>query len=327
MMISTPVTQEGTLLKEATPSLPSPITHSGFVALVGRPNVGKSTLLNQLLGEKIAICSPVMQTTRHRIRGILTHEEKQLILLDTPGFSKPVDKLGEFLVEEGHAALSEADVLACIMDITEAPGKGDAWVIEQACKTGRPVFLILNKVDRLRQNLALQQHRVSTYVELFEQYGAKPKAVLRLSARTGRNREGLLEALFMALPFGPAYYDADALTDQRLREMVAELVREQVLLNTQDELPHSVAIGIDTFDETDERITRIQATIYVNKKSQQGMLIGKGGSMIKRIGEGARRKAETLLGKKVFLGLDIKLKQNWRKDDAFLKRVNLALPE
>jgi GTPase len=299
---------------------------SGFVALVGRPNVGKSTLLNQLLGERIAICSPVMQTTRHRIRGIATRENAQLIMLDTPGFSKPIDKLGEFLVEEGHAALSEADVLACVMDITSEPGRGDAWVIEQACNTGRPVFLILNKVDRLRQNVELQRVRTQAYVSLFEARGVKPARILHTSAKTGRQKEVVLDALFHALPLGPAYYEADTLTDQRLREMVAELIREQVLLNTQDELPHSVAIGIDEFDESDEAITHIYATVYVNKKSQQGMVVGKNGAMIKRIGEGARKRAEHLLDRKVYLRLDVKTKNNWRKDDAFLKRINLALP-
>ncbi|XVJ51801.1 MAG: GTPase Era [Vampirovibrio sp.] len=300
---------------------------SGFVALVGRPNVGKSTLLNQLMGQKIAICSPVMQTTRHRIRGVMTRPDAQLVILDTPGFSKPIDALGTFLVKEGYAALKEADVLFCVMDITSPPGRGDAWIVEQALSTKRPVYLILNKVDRLTGNPALYEERSKAYQQLFLTAKGIYKRCLHTSAKTGKQKNVLTEAMFESLPKGPKYYEDDTLTDQRLREMVAELVREQVLLNTQDEIPHSVAIGVDVFDETHEKMPHLYVTLYVNRKSQRGMLIGKAGTMIRLIGERARLKIERLLGEQVFLKLDVKVKENWRKDVKFLQGLNLALPQ
>jgi GTP-binding protein Era len=300
---------------------------SGFVALIGRPNVGKSTLLNQLMGEKLAICSPVMQTTRHRIRGVVTRPDAQLVILDTPGFSKPIDELGTFLVKEGYAALKEADVLFCVMDITSAPGKGDAWIVEQAVRSKRPVYLILNKVDRLTGNPALYEERTKAYQQLFLSAKGIYKRCLHTSAKTGKQKAVILEAMFESLPTGPKYYEDDTLTDQRMREMVAELVREQVLLNTQDEIPHSVAIGVEVFDETPEKMPHIYVTLYVNRKSQRGMLIGKAGSMIRLIGEKARTKVERLLGQQVFLKLDVKVKENWRKDTQFLQSINLALPK
>jgi GTP-binding protein Era len=300
---------------------------SGFVALLGRPNVGKSTLLNQLIGEKLAICSPVMQTTRHRIRGVITRYDAQLVILDTPGFSKPIDELGTFLVKEGYAALKEADVLFCVMDITSAPGKGDAWIVEQAVRSKRPVYLILNKVDRLTGNPALYEERTKAYQQLFLTAKGIYKRCLHTSAKTGKQKAVLVEAMFESLPAGPKYYEDDTLTDQRMREMVAELVREQVLLNTQDEIPHSVAIGVDVFDETHEKMPHIYVTLYVNRKSQRGMLIGKEGSMIRLIGEKARTKVERLLGEQVFLKLDVKVKENWRKDTKFLQSINLAMPK
>ena len=300
---------------------------SGFVALIGRPNVGKSTLLNQLIGEKLAICSPVMQTTRHRIRGIMTRPDAQLVILDTPGFSKPIDELGTFLVREGHAALKEADVLFCVMDITSPPGKGDAWIVEQALASKRPVYLVLNKVDRLTGNPALYAERTKAYQDLFPKSHGFYKRCLHTSAKTGKQNAFWVDAMFESLPQGPKYYHAATLPDHRLREMVAELVREQVLLNTQDELPHSVAIGVDVFDETHEKMPHIYVTLYVNRKSQRGMLIGKGGTMIGLIGEKARQRVEHLLGSQVFLKLDVKVKENWRKDLKFLQSLNLALPK
>jgi GTP-binding protein Era len=316
---------------------PAPKPHrSGFVALIGRPNVGKSTLLNHLVGQKVAITSPVMQTTRHRIRGVITRPNAQLVVLDCPGFSKPVDTLGGYLVQEGSAALDEADVLALVMDITEPPGGGDLWLIEQVKRQNKPFILILNKADRLAQNPQLIKERQAAYqapilgvvvagkVQKVPQ-GSPFKGTLVVSAKTGKHLLPLQERLFELLPQGPAYYEADALTDQRMREMCAELIREQVLLQTQDELPHSVAVGIELFDETQEPV-RIEATLYVNQNSQKGMVIGKDGERIKAIGTKARKPIEALLGVPVFLGLRVKLKQNWRKDTPFLKSLGLAPP-
>lgn len=297
---------------------------SGFVALLGRPNVGKSTLLNRLVGQKIAITSPVAQTTRHRIKGVVTSEKGQIIFLDTPGFSKPLDRLGNYLTDEGMAALSEADLFVMVVDVTQPPGKGDAWVAEQLKETGKFVLLVVNKIDTLKNKPAkLQEHR-TLYGDLFKSY-ANHK-VLSVSAKTGKHMTELIDMVVRKLPEGPAYYPEDAVTDQRLREITAEIIREKVLLNTREEIPHSVAIGLESFDETDPEITRIDATLYVDQKSQKGILIGHEGSMIKTIGMEARVEIETLLEQKVHLALNVKVRENWRKDTKFLKSLGLAPP-
>jgi GTP-binding protein Era len=298
---------------------------SGFVALLGRPNVGKSTLLNRLVGQKIAITSPVPQTTRHRIKGVVSNEKGQVIFLDTPGFSKPLDKLGTFLTDESLAALSEADAFLMVVDVSIPPGKGDEWVAAQIRATGKFVLLVLNKSDILKNKpVKLLEHR-KAYNDLFKEY---PKAkALSVSAKTGKNLSELIETAIRKLPEGPAYYPEDAVTDQRLREITAEIIREKVLLNTREEIPHSVAIGIETFNEDNPEITHIEATLYVDQKSQKGILIGQAGSMIKEIGIQARYEIEKLLEQKVHLALNVKLKENWRKDRVFLKSLGLAPPE
>jgi len=297
---------------------------SGFVALLGRPNVGKSTLLNRIVGQKIAIESPVAQTTRHRIKGVVTTEKGQIVFLDTPGFSKAVDKLGEYLTQEAEAALSEADAFVMVVDGGQTPGKGDAWVAEQVRKTGKFVLLVVNKADVVK-DAGKRPERLAAYKELFKDY---PNwQAIWVSAKTGKNVESIADTVIRRLPEGPAYYPEDAATDQRLREIAAEMIREKVLLNTREEIPHSVAVGIETFDESDPGITRIKATLYVDQESQKGILIGGGGKMIKTIGTQARKDIETLLeGQKVHLELLVKLKKNWRKDDAFLKSLGLAPP-
>lgn len=298
---------------------------SGFAALLGRPNVGKSTLLNRLVGQKIAITSPVAQTTRHRIKGVVSSEKGQIVFLDTPGFSKPLDKLGNFLTDESLAALSEADCFIMVVDVSMPPGKGDEWVASQIRETGKFVLLVLNKSDILKNKpVKLLEHR-KAYNELFKGY---PHAkALSVSAKTGKHMSELVETIIRKLPEGPAYYPDDAVTDQRLREISAEIIREKVLLNTREEIPHSVAIGIESFDESDPGIVRIEATLYVDQKSQKGILIGQAGSMIKEIGTQARIEIETLLEQKVHLALNVKLKENWRKDRGFLKSLGLAPPD
>lgn len=298
---------------------------SGFVALLGRPNVGKSTLLNRVVGQKIAITSPVAQTTRHRIKGVVTSEKGQVIFLDTPGFSKPLDKLGNYLTLEGKAALSEADLFILVVDVSQIPGRGDAWVAEQIRATGKFFILVLNKIDTLKNKPAkLQEHR-ALYSELLKGY--PDSQMIGISAKTGKSTDDLMDMIVRKLPEGPAYYPEDAVTDQRMREITAEIIREKVLLNTQDEIPHSVAIGIESFDESDPEITRIEASLYVDQKSQKGMLIGKGGTMIKTIGMQAREEIEEMIEGKVHLGLQVKIKENWRKDPVFLKSLGLAPPD
>lgn len=294
---------------------------SGFVAILGRPNVGKSTLLNRLVGQKVAIESPVAQTTRHRIKGVVTVAKGQIIFLDTPGFSKPMDSLGEYLTQESFAALSEADLFVMVVDGTMPAGKGDEWVAAHLRKTGKFVLLVINKIDRLKAEE--RQGIRESYEGLFAGY--ESWKVLSVSARTGKHVGEMIEILVRKLPKGPAYYPEDALTDQRLREISAEIVREKVLLHTQEEIPHSVAVGIERFEEA-EGMTSIYATLYVDQKSQKGILIGAEGSMIKRIGTEARRELEQMMEGKVYLDLRVKVRENWRKDAQFLKSLGLAPP-
>jgi GTP-binding protein Era len=302
---------------------------SGFVAIVGRPNVGKSTLLNRLVGEKIAITSPVSQTTRHRIRGVVTTPQGQIVFLDTPGFSKPVDRLGEYLVDEATAAVQEADAFMVVMDGSQPPGKGDEWVAQQVLHAAGPdklILLIINKVDQVKHLLPeARLERRAAYAALFGD--RKALQVLMVSAKTGKQVDSITQTLVRALPEGPAYYPEDAMTDQRLREMVAEIIRERVLHHTREEIPHSVAVGIEAFLEDEAQgLTRITATLYVDQKSQKGILIGAKGQMVKTIGTEARQQAEILMGGKVHLELTVKVKENWRKDAQFLKMLGLAPP-
>lgn len=297
----------------------------GFVAVVGRPSVGKSTLLNRLVGQKIAITSHVPQTTRHRIKGVITRLEGkpphgQLILFDTPGFGKPLDALGELLIQEGKAGLEEADAIALVVDITQPPGPGDKWLLEQVKTAAKPWVMILNKRDRLSPaHLATQQKAYGLLAE-----GAE--AVLAVSALKGKDMQRIVPTLLPLLPEAPGnqlLYPPDALTDQRLRELAAELIREQVLRQMQEELPHAVAVIIDAYEESPE-LTRITATLYVDKPSQQGMVIGKGGAQLKSIGQAARASIEPLLDTPLYLDLHVKTRKNWRKDEGFLKSLGLA---
>ncbi len=302
---------------------------SGFIAILGRPNMGKSTLLNQLVGQKVAITSSVVQTTRHRIKGVVHVKDKnnkakgQIVFLDTPGFSKAMDKLGEYLTTESKAALSEADCFVMVVDITEPPGKGDEWIAEQIKSTGKFVLLLLNKVDRLSSPVTRQERR-QAYLALFKDY---PKiSAINISAKTGKNMDKIPDTLVRKLPEGPSYYDEESITDQRIREISAEIIREKVLRNTRDEIPHSVAIGIETFKESEDK-THIEAYLYVDQKSQKGMLIGKNGVMIKAIGIQARQEIQKMVDSPVHLDLQVRVKENWRKDIPFLKSLGLAPPK
>lgn len=308
---------------------------SGFVGIIGRPNVGKSTLLNRLVGQKVAITSAVPQTTRHRIKGIITVPKTgQIVLMDTPGFSKPLDSLGNYLTEEGQAALNECDAFMLVVNVAEPPGKGDAWVVQQlidqvkkrASNEGmsRPqyILLVMNKLDTLKTKRDVLESHKKAYLALME--GVDQWQYVVVSARTGKQCEQIPKLLLRHLPEGPQYYAEDALTDQRLREMVAEIIREQVMRQTSEELPHSVAVVIDEFNETKPEKVVITATLYVNQTSQKGMVIGKGGQMIKALGVEARKQIEPLLNRPVFLELNVAVKPNWRKDKQFLQTLGLA---
>ena len=286
----------------------------GFVTILGRPNVGKSTLLNQILGQKIVITTDKAQTTRKRIKGILTDEKGQIIFVDTPGVHRPLNKLGEFLLDEAKVAVPDADLILFLVDGSEPAGKGDKWIVENILKEVKiPVILVMNKLDKVK-NLQKVESNLMTYKTLFEQN----IPLVRISAKTGRNKDTLLSNILKYLPEGEKLYPDDVVTEESMRSVTEEIIREKVLLNTQEEIPHSVAIKVDRYEETDE-IDRIYATIYCEHKSQKGILIGKGGNLLKTIGTQARQELEEITEKKVFLGLEVKVEKDWRKKDNILK--------
>ncbi|MBD2298502.1 GTPase Era [Nostoc sp. FACHB-87] len=285
---------------------------SGFIGIIGRPNVGKSTLMNQLVGQKIAITSPVAQTTRNRLRGILTTEAAQLIFVDTPGIHKPHHQLGEVLVQNAKIAIESVDVVLFVVDSTAACGAGDRYIAELLTHSHTPVILGLNKID--------QQPTDSQFIdESYQQLGdANQWPLAKFSAKTGTGLPELQELLTENLATGPLYYPPDLVTDQPERFIMGELIREQILLLTREEVPHSVAIAIDKVEETPS-ITRVLATIHVERDSQKGILIGKGGSMLKAIGSAAREQIQKLISGKVYLELFVKVQPKWRQS-----RLNLA---
>ncbi len=281
---------------------------SGFVAVIGRPNVGKSTLLNTVIGQKIVIATDKAQTTRKRIKGIYTNEEGQIVFIDTPGIHKPVDKLGEFLMDEAKCSIPDADLILFIVDASEPAGAGDKWIVENLLKkTNIPVIIVLNKVDKLKDPIKKEQN-ILTYKMLFNEN--LPTA--RISAQTGRNIDTLISTIMRKLPSGVPIYDEDDLTDESMRSIAQEIIREKILVNTKDEIPHSVAVIIDKYEEKDD-IDRISAVIHVEHDSQKGIMIGKKGQMLKKIGTQARLELEKMLDKKVFLELNVKVSKDWRK--------------
>ena len=286
---------------------------SGFTAIIGRPNVGKSTLLNQILGQKIVIATDKAQTTRKRIKGIYTTEEGQIVFIDTPGVHKPLNKLGEFLLDESTMAVPDADLIIFLVDGSEPAGKGDKWIAQNILQTEIPVIIVMNKVDKLK-NMKKVEANLLTYKLLFE----KNYPIIRISAKTGRNIDTLIKNIYKNLPEGDLLYPEDVVTEETMRDVTEEIIREKILLNTSDEIPHSVAVKIESYVENDD-IDRIYATIYCETKSQKGILIGKGGSLLKKIGTEARIDLEKITEKKVFLGLEVKVEKDWRKKQNSLK--------
>ena len=286
---------------------------SGFTAIIGRPNVGKSTLLNQILGQKIVIATDKAQTTRKRIKGIYTTEEGQIVFIDTPGVHKPLNKLGEFLLDESKMAVPDADLIIFLVDGSEPAGKGDKWIAQNILQTEIPVIIVMNKVDKLK-NMKKVEANLLTYKLLFE----KNYPIIRISAKTGRNIDTLIKNIYKDLPEGDLLYPEDVVTEETMRDVTEEIIREKILLNTSDEIPHSVAVKIESYVENDD-IDRIYATIYCETKSQKGILIGKGGSLLKKIGTEARIDLEKIVEKKVFLGLEVKVEKDWRKKQNSLK--------
>jgi len=278
---------------------------SGFVALVGRPNAGKSTLLNKIIGQKVAIISDKPQTTRNKIAGVLTDTNYQVIFLDTPGIHKPQDQLGKVMVSISMNTLHEVDIIYYVIDATVPFGGGESYLIEKLKRVNTPVFLLLNKIDKIKKPDLLP------LIDFYRQKG-NWTGIVPISALTGENLDSLLESTADLLPVGPQYYPADALTDQPERILVAELVREKILLSTREEIPHSVAVVVDLMEPRSEKLLYIGATIYVERVSQKAILIGQKGEMLKNIGSLARKEIEGLLGTHVFLELWVKVKENWR---------------
>ncbi len=286
---------------------------SGFVSILGRPNVGKSTLLNQILGQKIVIATDKAQTTRKRIKGIYTTSQGQIVFIDTPGVHKPLNKLGEFLLDESKMAVPDADLILFLVDGSEPAGKGDKWIVKNILQTEIPVIIVMNKVDKLK-NMNKVEENLLTYKLLFD----KNYPIVRISAKTGRNIDTLLKNIFKYLPDGDYLYPEDIVTEESMRDITEEIIREKILLNTSDEVPHSVAVKVDNYQE-DVEIDRIFATIFCETKSQKGILIGKGGSLLKKIGTDARLELEKIVEKKVFLKLEVKVEKDWRKKQNTLK--------
>lgn len=284
---------------------------SGFVAVVGRPNVGKSTLINALIGDKIVIVSDKAQTTRNRIVCIYMDEKKQIVFMDTPGIHKPKHKLGEFMVKAAVDSLKEVEAVLFLVAANEKRGPGDNFIIEQLKNVNVPVFLVINKIDTLTKEEVLET--IVEYKNLYPFEGIIP-----ISAREKDNISEVLTVLEEVLPEGPQYFPDDMITDQPERLIIADIVREKILLKTREEIPHAIAVDVDEMKQRDDGTTYIRATIYCERDSQKGIIIGKKGSMLRELGGEARADIERLLATKVYLDLWVKVKKDWRNKSGML---------
>ncbi len=286
---------------------------SGFVTLIGRPNVGKSTLMNRLIGQKIAITSNKPQTTRNRIQTVYTCNEGQIIFLDTPGIHKAKNKLGEYMVSVAERTLREVDVILWLVEPSTFIGAGERHIAEQLQKVKTPVFLVINKID------TVEKAEILTFIDAYKDI-VDFAEIIPVSALRGENTDDLLKAMMKYLPQGPQYYDEDTITDQPERQIVAEIVREKALRNLNDEIPHGIAVAIDQMHERPNgSLIDIDATIVCERNSHKGIIIGKQGTMLKKIGSEARRDMEALLDCKVNLKLWVKVKKDWRDSDFLIK--------
>ncbi len=285
---------------------------SGFVSIVGRPNVGKSTLLNRLVGQKIAIMSDKAQTTRNKIQGILTTDSEQIVFIDTPGIHKPKHRLGDFMMKTALSTFNEVDVILFLVNVTEKRGPGDNFVIEKLKHVESPVFLILNKIDQVHPDELLP---------IIEDYNNELDfaEIVPISALDGNNVEHLVETLSKYIPEGPQFYPEDQVTDHPEYFIVSELIREKVLERTREEIPHSIAVVVESMQRNENDKVEVRAVINVERKSQKGIIIGKQGKMIKDIGINARRDIEKLLGDKIYLELFVKVQSDWRDKQTNLK--------
>lgn len=290
----------------------NPNYKSGFVALIGRPNVGKSTLLNYIVGQKVAIMSNVAQTTRNKIQGIYTSPEAQIVFIDTPGVHKPVTKLGDFMERSTLSALDEVDAVVYVVSASEKRGPGDNFIIEKLQQVKKPIYLVVNKIDQVHPN---------ELPDIVDQYkdDLPFKQIIPVSALQGNNVNELINQLVKGLPHGPQYYPDDQISDHPERFVIAEMIREKVFMLTRDEVPHSVAVDVTSVKREDEEHVHISANIVVERPGQKGIIIGKKGQMLKKIGTMARKDIERLLGDHIFLQLWVKVVPKWRDKSAMLK--------
>ena len=284
---------------------------SGFVTLIGRPNVGKSTLMNYLIGQKIAITSNKPQTTRNRIQTVLTTDEGQIVFVDTPGIHKAKNKLGEYMVNVAEKTLNEVDVFLWLVEPTTFIGAGEQHIAKQLQRVKTPVILVINKVDSVKREEILPA--IAAYKDIYDFAGIVP-----VSARSGDNTDELLRVIMKYLPYGPQFYDEDTVTDQPERQIVAELIREKALHSLQDEIPHGIAVAIDRM-KMQNKVMHIDATIICERDSHKGIIIGKQGSMLKKIGSTARYEIERMLDCKVNLKIWVKVKKDWRDSEFLMK--------
>lgn len=285
---------------------------TGFATLIGRPNVGKSTLMNRLIGQKIAIISSKPQTTRNRIQTVYTDERGQIVFLDTPGIHKAKNKLGDYMVNVAEHTLKEVDVILFLVEPTDYIGAGEKHIIEQLKKAKTPVILLINKIDKVPK-----KEELLLYIDAYRKE-MEFDQIIPVSAKNGEGTEDLLKTIFDYLPYGPMFYDEDTVTDQPERQIVAELIREQALRLLEDEIPHGIAVSVDSMKKR-KKIMDVDATIICERDSHKGIIIGKGGGMLKRIGTNARKGIEDLLECQVNLKLWVKVKKDWRDSDFLLK--------
>lgn len=287
---------------------------SGFVSIIGRPNVGKSTFMNRVIGHKIAIMSDKAQTTRNKIQGVMTREDAQIIFLDTPGIHKPKHKLGDYMMRVAKNTLSEIDAIMFMVNVNEDIGRGDEYIMEMLKNVKTPVFLVLNKIDLVHPDALMPKiEKYKTYMDFTE--------IVPISALEGLNVDHFIDVLKDYLPEGPKYYPDDQISDHPEQFVVGEIIREKILHLTSEEIPHAIGVNVDRMIKESEERVRIEVTIFVERDSQKGIVIGKGGKKLKEVGKRARRDIEMLLGSKVYLELWVKVQKDWRNKVNFIRQM------
>ncbi|MCG1163321.1 GTPase Era [Staphylococcus epidermidis] len=287
---------------------------SGFVSIIGRPNVGKSTFVNRVIGHKIAIMSDKAQTTRNKIQGVMTRDDAQITFIDTPGIHKPKHKLGDYMMRVAKNTLSEIDVIMFMVNVNEDIGRGDEYIMEMLKNVKTPIFLVLNKIDLVHPDTLMPKiEQYQSYMDFTD--------IIPISALEGLNVDHFIDVLKSFLPEGPKYYPDNQISDHPEQFVVSEIIREKILHLTSEEIPHAIGVNVDRMIKEDEDRVRIEATIYVERDSQKGIVIGKGGKKLKEVGKRARRDIEMLLGSKVYLELWVKVQRDWRNKVNFIRQI------